>query len=115
MGKITSDSGRVYSYEGDYQSGYRAKDDNGNNSVYAFDEICQMKNHINRVEQGKELDAGNFGKSKKVVKSEFEDDDFYYSDFDDDDSQSDLEERFENGECGILSSLTLDGYEYYRG
>jgi hypothetical protein len=101
MSSIKSDSGKQYQIEGDYQSGYRLKDENGNRSAYSFDDLGSIKKHINNVEKGFQNDINDFAD--------------YDDDYDCNDSQDDLEQQFEEGGHGVLASLTADGYEYYKG
>jgi len=112
--KYISKSGKNYKIEGDYQSGYRAKDlDNNQSSVYGTEEFGEMKRHIEDVEIGKTKDVGNFGKHKQ---NNHQDDQESFEDYHkEDEEQDNLRDEFESGNGGVMASLTENGYEYYRG
>ncbi len=61
MSKITSSNGNTYSTLDVSRDAFGLTDESGNTSVYAFEGVAQALEHIDGVENGTTIDAGNFG------------------------------------------------------
>jgi hypothetical protein len=64
MSKIISDSGKEYTAHDVSRNAFTLTDESGNKSVYAFEDQGSAKEHINSVENGTQIDSGDFGKNK---------------------------------------------------
>ncbi len=62
MGKITSSNGNTYTTRDVSNESFTLEDENGNESVYSFESDSEALNHVDDVENGDQIDAGDFGK-----------------------------------------------------